>query len=159
MTPTRRIVGTAVVSKCHRYRYVLRRTWESDGRHILFVALNPSTADARVDDPTVRRCIGFAADWGFGGFALANLYAYRATDPTELTGVEDPIGPLNDEWLRSLSAEVEFTVAAWGANVASIARQEYVYSLLRNIHHLGLTKGGFPRHPLYLRRSVKPIPL
>lgn len=148
---------TAVLSRCKVYRYVLAREWQSHLPGVLFVALNPSTADAVRDDATVRRCIGFATSWGFGRLAIANLFAFRSTDPDQLSDATDPIGPKNDWWLERLSAEFSLTVAAWGTHGSLFQRAAEVLPKLINVHHLGLTRQGHPRHPLYLPRTVKPV--
>jgi hypothetical protein len=125
---------------------------------VLFVALNPSTADEISDDATVRRCIGFAKSWGFGKLVIANLFAFRSTDPTILAGAVDPVGPRNDWWLKALSERSSLTIAAWGVHGSLYRRSEQVLPQLRNIHHLGRTQQGHPRHPLYLPSSATPIP-
>lgn len=153
----------AVFSDDRRYRYALWR--EVSGLFnegcVLFVMLNPSTADATVDDPTIRRCIGFAESWGYGRLAVANLYAWRATDPAELHPTEDPVGPLNDHWIAELAGDAERVVAAWGADVGPIAdRGEVVLQkLLREgpVDALALTAHGQPRHPLYVKADVEPV--
>lgn len=147
----------AIYSPCKRYRYVLRRVWDGGLPTVLFVALNPSTADHVTDDATVRRCIGFARDWGFGGLVIANLFALRSTDPSALARAADPIGPENDRWLALLSRRVRMTVAAWGVAGSLRRRAEEVLPKLVNVHHLGLTRDGQPRHPLYLPRSLRLI--
>jgi hypothetical protein len=138
---------------------VLRRAWDRKLPTVLFVALNPSTADAISDDPTIRRCIGFARSWGFGKLVVANLFALRSTDPSVLVDADDPIGPKNDWWLRTLSKKAELTIAAWGIHGALHDRAAHVLPMLRSVHHLGRTRAGHPRHPLYLRGSCLPIRL
>ena len=90
------IVQSADFSACGTYRYALRRIWLPAAPQVLFIGLNPSTADEKSDDPTIRRCLGFARSWGYGGLIVANLFAYRATAPSALREARDPIGPLND---------------------------------------------------------------
>jgi hypothetical protein len=122
--------------------------------------LNPSTADAEIDDPTIRRCIGFAKAWGFEGIVVRNLYALRATNPKELWVHEDPVGPDNNAFLGDTLGD-EFTVCAWGANAKPFRVQSVVGRLTATgaaLRHLGLTKDGYPRHPLYLRGDVTPSP-
>lgn len=154
---------SAVISDCGQYRYELRRTWEPLAEHAVFVMLNPSTADALVDDPTIRRCVGFARSWGCGGIVVANLFALRATDPAILTRTADPIGPENDETLDRLCAG-RLVIAAWGASVPDYWRHRprAVTARLRergaHLHHLGLTKAGHPRHPLYLSAEAARTP-
>ncbi len=145
----------AVFSADGVYRYHLDRIIDSVGSgEMLFVMLNPSTADEVEDDPTIRRCKGFTKREGLGKLAVVNLYAYRATDPKELKRVSDPIGPENDAWLERASEEADITVAAWGAN-ADLFRSTQVKKLLHNPKHLGLTKAGYPRHPLYLKSDTE----
>ena len=150
---------SAIISECQRYRYALRREWQADLPGILFVALNPSTADGEYDDPTVRRCVGFAKSWGFGKLVIANLFALRSTHPSSLLHDEDPIGPQNDWWLTQLSARFSLTIAAWGVHGALKQRAAEVLPKLHNVHHLGLTNAGHPKHPLYLPKTARPIPL
>jgi hypothetical protein len=150
---------TAVLSDCGRYRYALTRgNWLDGVGTVLFVMLNPSTADATEDDPTIRRCIRFARDWGYARLAVANLYAFRATDPRDLALAGDPIGPENDEWLERLSSEANMVVVAWGANrLATPARVDRVLQLLGwSTCCLGTTKDGAPQHPLRLAATTAP---
>jgi hypothetical protein len=153
------VIRRAAFSRCGRYRYALWREWDPGGPAVLFVALNPPTADHRRDDPTVRRCIQFARDWGFGSLAVANLFAYRTLEPRLLRRVNDPIGPANDRWLSRLVGQAELVVAAWGALGDYRGRAAAVAPRLGSLHCLGLTKSGAPRHPLYVRRGVRPVSL
>jgi len=153
----------AVISDDGLYRYSLERWWDHGDGAVLFVMLNPSTADASVDDPTIRRCIGFARTWGKQGIIVCNLYAYRATDPRELDRVHDPIGPDNQRHLDAALGGVDLVIAAWGANPSRgrYVRRDRAVSLgLETFHELqclGLTKEGHPRHPLYVRADAQPI--
>lgn len=140
------------------YRYALGRRW-GDGPPLRFVMLNPSTADASVDDPTIRRCVGFARAWGYDALTVLNLYALRATDPRELWRAGDPVGPQNDAYLQ-IAAEsgVGTTVVAWGAN----ARPDRVAAFRElfaehEVYCLGVTKAGQPKHPLYLPASSRAL--
>ena len=147
-----------VLSACRTYRYVLWREVAA-GRpgYALFVGLNPSTADETADDPTVRRCADFARRWGYGALGLANLFAYRATDPAVLKAAAAPVGRGNDRWLARLAAGAGVVVAAWGVHGAFAGRDRAVAALLgEGLSCLGVTKGGHPRHPLYVRRTVVP---
>jgi hypothetical protein len=155
--------GSAELSDCGTYRYTLTRDWDSDRPAACFVMLNPSTADAEQDDPTIRRCLGYARTWGCGSLAVVNLYAYRAADPSELWRAADPVGPNNDSWLRAAVTGARKSggpvVAAWGAH----ARTDRISAVLElpgvaPISVLALTKGGQPRHPLYLRANLTPQP-
>lgn len=148
----------AILSEDGLYRYGLTRAWHRAPALVTFVMLNPSTADAAEDDPTIGRCIGFARTWGFGGISVVNLYALRSTDPKGLWAAADPVGPENDRHL-SVAAALASTseapvVAAWGAN-ARPDRVSHVAALFKRLgtplHALGTTKAGQPRHPLYLR--------
>lgn len=157
----------ARISLDERYRYVLTRDWGPEGsnRRVYWIMLNPSTADAALDDPTIRRCRAFAKAWGFDGLAVLNLYAYRATNPALLSAVDDPIGPDNDLYLERMAflASTGNTpvVAAWGAK-AGAARVTQVINLLRDFRIepqcLGTTNGGHPRHPLYVAGATLPQP-
>lgn len=147
----------ATISPCGLYRYELTRQW-GDGPILEFIMLNPSTADGSEDDPTIRRCVGFAVAWGYGSIVVRNLYAFRATDPSALRQADDPIGPEN---LRYLSAtDADFTVAAWGANpAATIWWGGTATKTLtgRKLFCLGTTKSGSPRHPLYVPSRQTPV--
>ncbi len=150
---------SAVVNECGRYRYQLQRDAtirNPRNDSVVFCMLNPSTADAEIDDPTIRRCRGFADRWDCAGLVVVNLYAMRATDPRELrrVGYADAVGPDNDEWLRDAAHRGIHVVCAWGAN-ADPYRVRQVVGLFRSegaqLWCLGTTKDGHPRHPLYVR--------
>lgn len=149
------MLATATFSPCRTFRYSLSRTWDADLPRVVFVGLNPSTADESTDDPTVRRCIGFARSWGFGRLVLVNLFAYRATDPDELLQVSDPIGPANDASVLTQVQSADRVVVAWGAGGTILGRDQHVLSLLPPPDCLGKTKGGVPRHPLYIRANTR----
>ena len=152
----------AVLSEDKKYRYSLSRIWDESKGYVLFIGLNPSTADANIDDPTIRRCIGFATNWGYGGIKMANLYAKRATDPKKLEGDPYLVGDENYDYIISLSKDASLIVAAWGANkiLKSHGNQvSYTLDMLKNkeIMCLGKTKNGNPRHPLYVPYSQELI--
>jgi hypothetical protein len=150
--------SSALFSPCRRYRYELWRRWSSDGRYCMFIGLNPSTADETLDDPTIRRCVRFARDWGFGAMLMCNLFAFRATDPQVMKAEDEPIGSENDRWLIVNGSAAGIVVAAWGVHGAHLNRGNTVRSLLGwKLQCLGVTKDGFPRHPLYLPLHTKPI--
>ena len=151
------IESSAVFSECRRYRYVLRRIWDREKPPAMFVGLNPSTADEVRNDPTVTRCIGYAQRWGAGGLIMTNIFAFRSTDPNGLLAIEDPVGPLNNRWLKRLQKEAMIVIAAWGVWGSLKGRGADVLELLTDPHCLGLTKDGAPRHPLYLRADAKPV--
>lgn len=147
----------AVLSTCENYRYELTRHW-GDGPVLEFIMLNPSTADGRDDDPTIRRCVGFGKAWGYGSLVVHNLYAFRATDPRALQYAADPIGPDNYAYLSS--SDADFTVAAWGANSAATSWWNGAVAETlsrRKMFCLGTTKNGFPRHPLYVPSRQAPV--
>ena len=153
-TPT--LTNDAGFSDDRRYRYWLTRGW-APGRWVNFICLNPSTADASNDDATVRRLRAFAQSWGYGGFWLTNIYAFRATNPSVLKRELNPVGVANDEWLRHVMRSTDLVVCAWGAHVEA-GRERRVRAMLnlfaRGVQCFGLTKGGHPKHPLYLPRDV-----
>jgi hypothetical protein len=148
----------AEISVCGNYRYALRRGWNGGLPPILFIGLNPSTADAELDDPTLRRCRSFAQSWGYGTVVMANLFAYRATNPRVLRQVLDPMGPDNDHWLARLRDETEIAVAAWGQHGDLHGRGQLVAERLGKLYCLGRTRTGAPRHPLYVRRTAELLP-
>lgn len=154
----------ATISDCGRYRYRLWRTWEINLPTLCFVMLNPSTANECEDDPTIRRCLGFARRDGFGGISVTNLFAFRATDPAELSKVSDPVGPLNEEFLLRSRGVALMTrlVAAWGASVPwalrSRARCLSTNVSVNDPQCLGVTKDGSPRHPLYVKADTLFVP-
>ena len=141
---------SAVFSPCRTYRYSLGRIWNRKLPTVMFVGLNPSTADEQEDDPTVRRCIGFAQKWNSGGLILVNLFAYRSTDPLGLLEADDPVGPENDKRILAGANDAERVVVAWGTKGGLLGRDQYVLSLFPGAHCLGVTKDGYPKHPLYL---------
>ena len=154
--PFRTVCGGAEFSECRTYRYALWRIW-GVGPCAMFIGLNPSTADENTNDPTIRRCIRFATDWGFGGLYMLNLFAYRSTDPKVLVSMGDPIGPKNSEALAYYRTKCELIVAAWGAHKLASRRGRSVCGIIcRRLDCLGTTKDGSPRHPLYVRADVKP---
>lgn len=155
------IARSAKFSVCGRYRYQLCRRW-GDGLTVAFVMLNPSTADGQDDDNTIRRCIGFAMAWGYEQLIVANLFAWRSTDPFELLQADEPIGPDNDAWIVNAALAADLTVCAWGGfadRPRLVERAAHVEARLREVahlHHLGLTQGGRPRHPLRLPAKLTP---
>jgi hypothetical protein len=147
----------ATLSADEKYRYRLSRVWAPEKPRLLWVMLNPSTADAEKDDATIRKCLGFARRWGYGSIEVVNLFALRATEPRELRakGI-DPIGPENDHHIRAALAEAQQVVLAWGSDSFAVTRAFYVLRELlkdtqpRNIRCLDQSsKNGRPKHPLY----------
>lgn len=160
---------TAVLSPNGKYRYRLEREWDSSLPKLGWIMLNPSTADADVDDPTIRRCISFAKRWGFGGIVVCNLFAYRATDPSELETAEHPVGEHNLSGLIKMITDFENVkeiICAWGTwSGQQVSRRQiegYVLSQAyvrgRSLWCLTLTKKGHPGHPLYIPAKTDPVP-
>ena len=147
---------TAIISGCKNYRYSLTRQWDESKPSVLFIGLNPSTADAKIDDPTLRRCINFAKAWGYGKVMIGNLFAYRATDPKDMMKASKPIGPRNNSNLLKLAREADLIVAAWGNHGQLMNRSSQVISMLDNLHILALNSSGEPKHPLYVKACTKP---
>jgi len=142
------------------YRYILTRRWD-EGSYVNFLMLNPSTADANVDDPTIRRCIGYARAWGYGSLVVTNLFAWRATDPKQLKSIMDPVGPKNDRVILETARAAHMVIAAWGNHGNLHGRDDAVRRLLAEagiaLHCLTVSPGsGQPAHPLYLPACLTP---
>ena len=148
--------GWAAFDASGRYRYRLRRWW-APGPRVAFVMLNPNRADASTDDPTIRRCVGFARRWAYGSVDVVNLFGYRTRDPHDLLRVADPVGPDNDRHLARAIDAADFVVCAWGASRVAQRRASDARGLLarRDLRCLGRTRSGAPRHPLYLRADTR----
>ena len=146
----------AHISLDGQYRYTLEREWDTGHGACVFIGLNPSTADAKEDDPTIRRCVAFAKAWGYKRLVMVNAYAFRVTDPKHLKKITDPVGQVNDIVLRGVCREAKMVVACWGNNIERI-RQDNLLLMLDNLHVLRLTKKGFPAHPLYLPGNLTPV--
>jgi len=133
------------------YRYSLWRIWDEQLPRALFVLLNPSTADAQQDDPTLRRCLGFACLEGCGSLEIVNLFAYRATQPTQLKMISDPIGDENDQYIAAAAQQATLIILGWGVYGSYLARDRAILHLLSSsqLYCLGLTAKGHPKHPLY----------
>lgn len=151
----------AAFSSCRNYRYLLRSDLYESLPRILWIMLNPSTADEFVDDPTVRRVWQWSSRWGYGTATICNLFAWRSTDPRGLYDSPDPVGPDNDEHISRAAESSHTIICAWGAHGSHMGRSAHVRELLssRRLHCLALTKSGEPGHPLYLRGDVVPAPL
>jgi hypothetical protein len=160
------VVSEAVYSPCQQYRYILHRRWEigEPDRSVMFVMLNPSTATAETDDPTVRKCRQYAMRWGFNHLIVGNIMAYRATDPMLLRGIDDPIGPDNLPHLRTAIETYEpMVICAWGCQPRRLTHvAPLTLALLRELevqpHALRLNIGGEPGHPLYVALDTEPLP-
>lgn len=160
----------ASISKCGAYRFSLHRTWkENDTKRVVWLMLNPSTADAEVDDPTIRRCIGYAKDWGFDGITVVNLFPLRTPSPDVLAETmrraPEPtdILKMNISYVESECSwnSPALVMAAWGTNGALLRRNKLVIDRLTalgvSLHVLGLTEDRHPKHPLYLKKDLKPV--
>ena len=151
----------AIYSDCERYRYALTRTWDERSRRVMFVMLNPSTATELQNDPTVERCERRARALGFGAFRVTNIFAWRATDPRHMKAAPDPVGPENDKAILDGCEWADHIICAWGTHGAYLGRGENVRALLadtrQELYHLGLTKDGHPKHPLYIAYKQEPI--
>lgn len=150
----------AVYSDCEAYRYALTRAWDATGKRVTFVMLNPSTATEVQNDPTVERCERRARALGFGAFQVCNIFAFRATDPKVMRKATDPVGPANDEAIRKGCLWADQVICAWGTHGAYLSRGPAVEALVRATEkpmaHLGLSKAGHPKHPLYISYQKQP---
>ena len=166
MTSLFEIRREAQISACAKYRYHLVRHWDDGAQPLPIIMLNPSIADASIDDPTIKRCMAFARREMFGGIRVFNLFAFRATDPAKMMAAGDPIGPENDQHIedaldRSASSRLP-VLAAWGVSGKHLGRAQAVMAMAKrigaNMQCLGKTQGGDPRHPLYVKRDSPLIP-
>lgn len=154
----------AVISQCGLYRYHLWRVWDKQLPILAFVMLNPSKADAEVDDPTIRRCLGFARRDGYGGISVRNVFALRATNPADLLCHPDPVGPDNEQHLAACRAPLLTRfVVAWGSRfggerLRSAYKSAAVVLAVQKPYCLGVTKSGDPRHPVRLRTDAEMVP-
>lgn len=157
----------AVISECKQYRYYLHRYWPGLGEqvteNVLFIGVNPSTADAEIDDATVRKWIGFCSRWNKNRFVVANLFAYRATNVRTLAEIDDPLGPENDQYLRDEIKDASLIIPCWGARSklpkALHPRIAVVNQMLKDsgktVMCFGKTPHGDPYHPLMLGYSTQ----
>lgn len=154
------ISSEVAYSDCGLYRYRLFRQWSPEGGTVNFIMLNPSKADEFRNDPTVERCERRARQLGFGAFCVTNIFAWRDTDPKAMRQVSEPIGPLNDDVLIDRAIQSDQIITAWGAHGEHRERGPQVARMLRNaglpLYHLGLSKFGHPRHPLYISYARSP---
>ena len=157
---------SAILSNNKKYRYSLGRCWDESKPILMFIMLNPSTADDKEDDPTIRRCIGFAKSWGYGAIIVCNLIPYRATNPKELLSIDDNeflgtidnkgiVGYYNSAYISKLSQKVDKVVCAWG-NSNVIKKLRINISKIKEIvdkplYYIEISKDGTPKHPLYLK--------
>lgn len=160
MFPKQRVFRTALFSPCMEYRYTLMRQWDSKLKRVNFIMLNPSTADEKVNDPTVERCQRRASMMGFGTLDVTNLFALRSTSPTLLYTHKSPVGDYNDAHILTTAKTADLVVVAWGNHGAYMDRGAQVLSMLLGNgvkpHCLALTKINQPQHPLYVSYEVEP---
>lgn len=152
-------------SECRKYRYALWRRWDWQGfgNQVMFIGLNPSTADERDNDLTISKCIGFAKRWGYGGIVMMNLYPFCTTYPTELLAAREPTNPANHEAFGYYRTHVGLVVAAWGALETKQRPRMQWQSTIHDVQHaiaqpiycLGRTQDGSPRHPSRLGYSTE----
>lgn len=149
----------AVLSDCGKYRYLLRRVWDHAKPRALLIMLNPSTADAKKDDPTIRSCVRLLSGLGYGSMEVVNLFAFRSTDPDGLRGIPDAIGPRNDDIIGAAVGRCDMVICGWGAKPVAAARGRVVRSQVRAmrpaIFCFGKTYTGHPRHPLYVKSRTQ----
>lgn len=147
-----------IFSSCRKYRYVLWREWDKNNpKYAMFIGLNPSTADETLDDPTIRRCIQFSKDWGYGSLCMTNIFAFRTPEPKIMKLESAPIGEDNDKYLLEYSKDAAIVIACWGNDGKYLNRGEYIKKLIPNLYCLKLSKNGNPWHPLYLKKDLKPF--
>ncbi len=170
-SPTLSLEQKAVISECGKYRYLLMRRVGVGDRTATFIMLNPSTADAVNDDPTIRRCIGLALRWGWGRLLVVNLFAIRATDPADMRKASDPVGPKNRDWVTRAvgraaapcdNADRGPVVCAWGTHGSYMDQDRTVLGWIEGVCEpmaLGITRDGHPTHPLYVPYAAKLVPL
>ncbi len=155
--------SAAILSECNQYRYVLTRTINQQPEVAVFIMLNPSTADAKKDDPTIRRCVEFTRRWGCGKLIVINLFAYRATSPQTLKIIDNPIGNDNQHWVEEVvKKHPERIVCAWGNDGIYMEQDLKMMGWLKNHgvqpQALKISKQGQPHHPLYVPYDVSPLP-
>lgn len=148
----------ATISECGRYRYLLRRTWDPTKGRALIIMLNPSTADAQIDDATIRSCIRLCREAGYGGFEVVNIFGLRATDPKELAEADDPIGPMNERTVIQAIMRCDRVICAWGAHPMAARKSQFLLGHIRSRRPaawcFGKTKSGAPKHPLYIKSGT-----
>ena len=149
------MVAGATFSTDRKYRYALWRIWDKSKPLVMFIGLNPSTANETEPDPTIRRVIRFAKDWGYGGLYMMNLFALVSADPTALIGAVDAVAD-NDHYLQMKAIECEMICFVWGAFPEAGRRAAYIASRFPGAYCMGKTKDGHPKHPLYLPATTKP---
>jgi len=152
------MIKNAFFSNDGKYRYWLSRIFDETLPLVAFVGLNPSTADAEIDDPTIKKCISYCRQWGYGGFYMVNLFAFVSSDPKKLLHEADPVGKDNDRHLKEVLSKTEKTICCWGEMGRHNNRDRQVLDIISNPHCLQVNKKGEPAHPLYLKGDLQPIP-
>ena len=147
----------AEFSRCRNYRYALWRIWDKNKPIVMFIGLNPSSANESCDDPTIRRVKRFAFDWGFGGVYMMNLFAYVTPYPEELKKCVDSLGD-NNSWLKKINLKCDKTIFAWGSFNEATERAKEVVEMFDG-YALVINKNGTPRHPLYVKADIEPVPM
>lgn len=156
--PNHYLENDAVISDCGKYRYLLRRTWDHKKPRALLIMLNPSTADAKQDDATIRSCVRLLIGLDYGSMEVVNVFAYRATKPDELVMQTDPIGPRNYDTIEGAVHRCDVVICAWGAyplaDQYSITPKNIVRCRRPAMYCFGKTKHGAPKHPLYIKSGT-----
>lgn len=147
----------AEFSPCRKYRYVLWRIWYRAKPKVMFIGLNPSTANEMSDDPTIRRVKAMAKNWGYGGVYMVNLFAFVTTYPDELLKCPDPVNG-NDIWLQKVASQCAEIIFAWGNFKEAQYRANKIIAMFPNAKALHINKNGSPKHPLYVKGDTVPIP-
>jgi hypothetical protein len=145
----------AIFSECRGHRYVLYRIWDKEKPCVMFIGLNPSVANETANDPTIRRVISFAKLWGYGGVYMTNLFSMVSTDPKKLIIQKD--NTENDRHLTEVSSKCQIIVYAYG-NFEVFGRDKEVLALLPAGYALQINKNGTPKHPLYVKADITPVP-
>lgn len=146
----------AAFSECRQYRYALWRVWNPDVPLVMFIGLNPSTANETKPDPTIRRVMNFACTWGYGGVVMMNLFAIVSSKPSILTEHSDPVRK-NDLWLPAIAARCDKVVFAWGAFKQAKTRTDQVIAMFPDAYCLKKTQDGSPWHPLFVPKIIQPV--
>jgi len=148
--------SNAIFSEDRKYRYALWRIWDAEKPKIMFIGLNPSTANEDQNDPTIRRVIRFAKDWGYGGVYMMNLFAVVSADPKVLLTCENPVMD-NDYWLKATKRKCMDVLFAWGNFKEAYSRAKQVEAMFSGAYCLGKNKNGTPKHPLYISANQKQL--
>jgi hypothetical protein len=151
----------AVFNKEKTHRYALWRRWDSSLPMVMFIGLNPSRANEHYNDPTITRCVDFAVRWGYGGMFFGNLFGFRSPFPADLVRTmkeSDAVGEENDANLQAMAALSDKVVFAWGSWPFIIERTQIVRNMFPEAFCFGYNKGGWPKHPLYLKKTSQLIP-